>query len=141
MTNQKKQNWIDKMYGEFRAIEASNPHIFGGFVIGNRTVVVDIANPHDPQIGVARCSSEDDFNLATGIAIAYARMREYGVPDYVISNEPEPTTFGSIPVGTVFVYDAEFYTKIGAVGAVHLGTGNIVTFSRAFPVIPTNPAD
>ena len=107
----KKEKWIDYWCRAFKEEEAKNPRTVGAVVIGNTVAVMTINTTDNPRIGVAMCSPGDDFDLDTGLAIAYCRMIGMSVPDCVLIDEPEKVHVSEIEVGEHFRYNNKIYVK------------------------------
>lgn len=109
----KRAIWVQNVAKQFRNAEKTVPQTVGAVVIGNRVAVINLDTA---AIGVATCSSSDNFDLDTGLAIAYARMLGFGVPDYVI-NEYVPVEkkvcVSTLKAGQRFKYDDMFYHFCG----------------------------
>lgn len=108
----KRAEWIKRMAGYVKADEKTSPQTFGAIVIGNRVAVMNLAAG---KIGVATCSPTDDFDLDTGLAIAYARMVGRDIPQSVINGKDEPTTaaMSNLKCGQRFHYLSDNYTYCG----------------------------
>lgn len=108
----KRAEWIKRMAGYVKADESKNQDTFGAVVIGNRVAVMNLATG---KIGVATCSPTDEFDLDTGLAIAYARMVGRDIPQSVIDGKDEPTTaaMSSLKCGQRFHYLSDNYTYCG----------------------------
>lgn len=105
--NNTKENWVRTMVTKFWAEEQANPTTVGGVAVGNK-VSISYLDVDRPRIGVAKCNPTDEYDLNTGIAIAYARANGIIVPDYVLENG---IPFDEINVGTVFYEKGKKYIK------------------------------
>lgn len=110
----KRMEWIDGMAENFKERERMNPQTAGAIIIGNRIAVVDLVTS---RIGVAWCSPTDDFDLNTGLAIAYARMIGVKVPQSVIDGRDGPqkkmVCVSTLKNGQKFVFDGHDYIYCG----------------------------
>lgn len=137
----KKANWIMAKVEEFARAENANPYTIGAVVVRDRVTVLDIADTTTPKIGVAICSPDDDFDLNTGLAIAWARMTEQRVPDWVINDVPDKVCISKVRIGQHFMHDDREWvktttTKLLASGAIAcvcycIDTDNVYNFRTA----------
>lgn len=103
-----KANWIKTNANAFREREKQHPMTVGAIIIGNRVTVVDIACSDCPKIGVAICSPTDTFNLDTGLAIAWARMTDCDIPEFVLRDDaPLMVCVSTLTSGQRFRYFVE----------------------------------
>lgn len=109
--NKNKARWIEKNARAFWTEEAKTPKTIGSVVIDNTVAVMDIRTTDCPRIGVARCSSDDEFDLDTGLAIAYARMKGKTIPNFIYNDEPELVSIMDIEVGQHFRLRGRTYVK------------------------------
>lgn len=109
MTN--KEKWIANWSKAFKKVEAKSPKTVGAVVIENTVAVMTINTTDNPRIGVAKCSPNDEFDLDTGLAIAYCRMSGFSVPNYVLTDEPEKVYISELEVGEHFKYNNKTYVK------------------------------
>lgn len=107
-TMKKKNEWISTMITAFMAEEAANPTTVGAITVGRQVSVVYL-DTDKPKIGVAKCNPTDVFDLATGLAIAYARANGKTAPDYVLH---DGTPFKEVAIGTQFVHGGRRYIKV-----------------------------
>ena len=107
-TMKKKNEWISTMVTALMAAEAANPTTVGAIAVGRQVSVVYL-DIDKPKIGVAKCNPTDAFDLATGLAIAYARANGKTVPDYVLH---DGTLFKEVTIGTQFTHDGKRYIKV-----------------------------
>lgn len=122
-TMKKKNEWISTMVTALMAAEALNPTTFGAVVVGKQVSVMYL-NVEKPKIGVAKCNPSDTFDLATGLAIAYARAMGHEVPDYVLH---DGTPFKEVAIGTQFTHDGKRYIKVDNNHAYCYNDGNVYT--------------
>lgn len=109
--NKNKARWIEKNARAFWTEEAKTPKTIGSVVIDNTVAVMDIRTTDCPRIGVARCSSDDEFDLDTGLAIAYARMKGKTIPNFIYNDEPGLASIMDIEVGQHFRLRGRTYVK------------------------------
>ena len=109
MTN--KEKWIANWSEAFKKEEAKSPRTVGAVVIGNTVAVMTINTIDKPRIGVAKCSPDDNFDLDTGLAIAYCRMIGMSVPDYVLTDISKKSIC-DLKVGEHFQVYGRRYVKI-----------------------------
>lgn len=109
--NKNKTRWIEKNARAFWSEESKTPKTIGSVVIDNTVAVMDIRTTESPRIGVARCNSDDEFDLDTGLAIAYARMKGKNIPDFIYKDEPELVSIMDIEVGQHFRMRGRTYVK------------------------------
>lgn len=82
--NEKRNAWVKKTVENMRNAEKNNPCSVGAVVINNNKVVVTITKSIDnPLIGVAVCKPDDEFDLDTGIAIAYTKAKGQTLPCFI----------------------------------------------------------
>lgn len=110
MKKNMRTTWIAEMANNFKSAEKSNPSTVGGFVIGN-TVVCMVLSTEKPKIGVARCSPEDEFDLDTGIAIAWARAFHISIPDCVTAKTKSVRIF-DMKINQKFRVCGHTYVKV-----------------------------
>lgn len=84
--SKKRDNWIERVYKNFIVERNKRPNEIGSTKIGNCIAIIDVKTN---KIGIASCSPKDEFDLKTGIAIAWARFLNYTIPDWVINEEEE----------------------------------------------------
>ena len=107
----KKEKWIDYWCRAFKEEEAKTPRTVGAVVIDNTVAVMSIDTTIKPRIGVAKCSPDDDFNLDTGLAIAYCRMIGISVPDCVLNDTPK-VSICDLAIGNHYRHEGRRYVKI-----------------------------
>ena len=95
----------------FKEEEAKTPRTVGAVVIGNTVAVMSISTTVEPRIGVAKCSPDDDFDLDTGLAIAYCRMIGVSIPNCVLTDIPKKPIW-DLKVGDHFRLDGRRFVKI-----------------------------
>lgn len=95
----KRTNWIKRFSAEFHKAEQKNPMTVGGFQVGN---CVAVMNVRTGKIGTAFCSPSDDFDLETGIAIAWARMHNVKVPEWVLNDGAREIRISALKTGDIF---------------------------------------
>lgn len=122
-TMKKKNEWISTMVTALMAAEAANPTTVGAIAVGRQVSVVYL-DTDKPKIGVAKCNPTDVFDLATGLAIAYARANGKAVPDYVLH---DGTSFKEVAIGTQFTHDGKRYIKVDNNHAYCYNDGNVYT--------------
>lgn len=120
-TRTKKNEWISTMVTAFTAEEAASPKTVGAIVV-DRQVSIIYLDTDKPKIGVAKCNPTDAFDLATGLAIAYARANGKTVPDYVLH---DGTPFTEVAIGTQFVHGDKRYIKVDNIRAYCYNDGNV----------------
>ena len=119
-TMKKKNEWISAMVNAFMAAETTN---LTTVVVGRQVAVVYL-DTDKPKIGVAKCNPTDVFDLATGLAIAYARANGKTVPDYVLHDD---TPFREVAIGTQFTHDGKRYIKVDDYRAYCYDDGGVYT--------------
>lgn len=110
--NNNRTKWVNSMVARFLAMEASNPKSIGAIVV-DRQVSVVFLDTKDPKIGVAKCNPSDEFDINTGVAIAYARATGRKVPDFVL-NDDDTVAFTKVKIGEIFDYQNNTYIKISS---------------------------
>lgn len=120
-TMKKKNEWISTMVTALIAEEVANPTTVGAITVGKQVSAVYL-DTDKPKIGVAKCNPTDVFDLATGLAIAYARANGKPIPDYVLH---DGTPFREVAIGTQFTRDGKRYIKIDNNHAYCYNDGNI----------------
>lgn len=105
----KKEKWVKKMSDSFYEIENLTPKTVGAIQIDNTIAVMEIGSTTNPGIGVAKCSPEDSFDYDTGIAIAYARMRNFAIPEYVLTDK---IPLMKVARGQHFIAEGKHYVKV-----------------------------
>lgn len=109
---ERKENWCYVVAEEARKLEAANPTSVGAVVMPDRVIWVDTRKLDKPRIGVSKCNlDEDEFDLDTGLAIAYTRAIGGLVPHYVLDDE-ERVEVQSLPIDSTFELDGECYVKV-----------------------------
>lgn len=76
MTRKQFDEWAGKIA---KMVVKSSRYDYNSF--NNGTIVV--LDTRTGKVGVARLHSDDDYNLLTGVAIAYARIRGMEIPKIV----------------------------------------------------------
>lgn len=76
MTRKQFDEWAGKIA---KMVVKSSRYNYNSF--NNGTIVV--LDTRTGKVGVARLHSDDDYNLLTGVAIAYARIRGMEIPKIV----------------------------------------------------------
>lgn len=122
-TMKKKNEWISAMVTALMAAEAANPTTVGAIAVGRQVSVVYL-DTDKPKIGVAKCNPTDVFDLAIGLAIAYARANGKAVPDYVLH---DGTPFKEVAIGKQFTHDGKRYIKVDNNHAYCYNDGNVYT--------------
>ena len=107
-TMKKKNEWISAMVTALMAAEAANPQLSVLPLSADRVSVVYL-DTDKPKIGVAKCNPTDTFDLATGLAIAYARANNILVPSYVLN---DGTPFTEVGIGARFTEKGKKYIKV-----------------------------
>lgn len=107
----KKEKWVKKMSDSFYGMENHTPKTVGAIQIDNTIAVMEIGSTTSPRIGVAKCSPEDRFDYDTGIAIAYARMQNFTIPEYVLADK---IPLIKVKYGQHFITNGKHYVKISA---------------------------
>ena len=127
-TMKKKNEWISAMVNAFMAAETTN---LTTVVVGRQVAVVYL-DTDKPKIGVAKCNPTDVFNLATGLAIAYARANGKAVPDYVLH---DCTPFKEVAIGTQFTLDSKRYIKVDNNQSYCYNDGNVYYVPSLYLVV------
>lgn len=81
---EKRKNWVNKMLFEKKEMEDSRC-IFSVKIIRNITILtlVDWRQEGKIYTSWAICSPQDEFDEKTGIAVAYAKMFDIKIPEYI----------------------------------------------------------
>ena len=108
---ERKENWCYAVAESARKLEAANPTSVGAIVMPDRIIWADTRKLDKPLIGVAKCSPENEFDLDTGLAIAYARAYNDHIPDFVLDSD-ERVEVRSLKVDDTFELDGECYVKV-----------------------------
>lgn len=106
----KRTNWIKTMRDKLREEGNRSPKIIDVIAVGRRVAVINLVTK---AIGVATCSPTDEYDSTTGMAIAYARMKGWGVPDYVINGTDNLVCVSTLKAGQRFRYGGNIYHFIG----------------------------
>lgn len=95
----KRTNWIKRFSADFHKAEQKNPMTVGGIQVGN---CVTVMNVRTGKMGSAFCSPADEFDLETGIAIAWARMHGVKVPEWVLNDGVKEVDISTLKNGDIF---------------------------------------
>ena len=83
--NERKNAWVKETVARMRTAEKNDPASVGAVIVNNEKVIVTITkNIDNPRIGVAMVSGNDEFDLDTGLAIAYAKAMGEELPCFII---------------------------------------------------------
>lgn len=77
--NCRKNEWIAKIYNYYTKDKQST------YIPHDKTICVVIFDGIYSKMGIAICNKKDDFDLKTGIAIAYARAKGIEIPKEVLA--------------------------------------------------------
>ena len=112
MKNECRENWIYLMAESARKLEAENPNAVGAIVMPDRVIWIDTRKLNKPIVGVAKCNmDEDEFDLDTGLAIAYARAEGIKVPECVL-NKDKTVELRSLAIDDVFELGSDKYVVV-----------------------------
>lgn len=81
---EKRKNWVNKMLFEKKEMEEPC-YTFSVKIIRNITILtlVDWRQEGKIYTSWAICSPQDEFDEKTGIAVAYAKMFDIEIPEYI----------------------------------------------------------
>lgn len=87
MNKKEFEKWVDETVKKYNA-DFKALHLYrvetGKIIEGNKIIVLDTKTG---KTGMARCHKDDKFDFKTGLAIAYARLKGWKIPEV----EEEPT--------------------------------------------------
>lgn len=82
--NERRNAWVKETVARMRTAEKNDPASVGAVIVNNEKVIVTITkNIDNPRIGVAMVNGNDDFDLDTGLAIAYTKARGQELPCFI----------------------------------------------------------
>ena len=80
---EKRKNWVNEMLFEKKEMEESR-YTFSVKFIRNITILTMVSwISQKVYISCAICSPQDEFDEKTGIAVAYARLFNKEIPEYI----------------------------------------------------------
>jgi hypothetical protein len=83
--NERKNAWVKETVARMRTAEKNDPASVGAVIVNNEKVIVTITkNIDNPRIGVAMVNDNDEFDLDTGLAIAYAKAMGEELPCFIV---------------------------------------------------------
>ena len=82
--NERKNAWVKETVARMRTAEKNDPSAVGAVIVNNEKVIVTITkNIDNPRIGVAMVNGNDEFDLNTGLAIAYTKAKGQELPCFI----------------------------------------------------------
>ena len=82
--NERRNAWVKETVARMRTAEKNDPASVGAVIVNNEKVIVTITkNIDNPRIGVAMVNGNDDFDLDTGLAIAYTKAKGQELPCFI----------------------------------------------------------
>lgn len=82
--NERKNAWVKETVARMRTAEKNDPASVGAVIVNNEKVIVTITkNIDNPRIGVAMVNGNDEFDLDTGLAIAYTKAMDKELPCFI----------------------------------------------------------
>ena len=82
--NERKNAWVKETVARMRTAEKNDPASVGAVIVNNEKVIVTITkNIDNPRIGVAMVNGNDEFDLDTGLAIAYTKAMDEELPCFI----------------------------------------------------------
>lgn len=82
--NERKNAWVKETVARMRTAEKNDPTSVGAVIVNNEKVIVTITkNIDNPRIGVAMVNGNDEFDLDTGLAIAYTKAKGQELPCFI----------------------------------------------------------
>ena len=82
--NERKNAWVKETVARMRTAEKNDPTSVGAVIVNNEKVIVTITkNIDNPRIGVAMVNGNDEFDLDTGLAIAYTKAMDKELPCFI----------------------------------------------------------
>ena len=83
--NERRNAWVKETVARMRNAEKNDPASVGAVIVNNEKVIVTITKSIDnPRIGVAMVNDNDEFDLDTGLAIAYAKAMDEELPCFIV---------------------------------------------------------
>ena len=80
---EKRKNWVNEMLFEKKEMEESR-YTFSVKFIRNITILTLVDwRKEETYTSCAFCSPQDEFDERVGIAVAYARMLDIEIPEYI----------------------------------------------------------
>ena len=118
--NERRNAWVKETVARMRTAEKNDPASVGAVIVNNEKVIVTITkNIDNPRIGVAMVNGNDEFDLDTGLAIAYTKAKGGELPCFITCDgcdededdnegdnedyESELLTLDDIKIGTRFI--------------------------------------
>ena len=157
--NERKNAWVKETVARMRTAEKNDPTSVGAVIVNNEKVIVTITkNIDNPRIGVAMVNDNDEFDLDTGLAIAYTRAMDEELPcfitcdgcdddyeddDYYDDDEDEDydedddenyIEFGEISIGSKFIDDGDLYIKVSEDKAYYYNDKKVTDFDEGYVV-------
>ena len=82
--NERRNAWVKETVARMRTAEKNDPASVGAVIVNNEKVIVTITkNIDNPRIGVAMVNDNDEFDLDTGLAIAYTKAKGQELPCFI----------------------------------------------------------
>ena len=82
--NERRNAWVKETVARMRIAEKNDPASVGAVIVNNEKVIVTITkNIDNPRIGVAMVNGNDEFDLDTGLAIAYTKAKGGELPCFI----------------------------------------------------------
>jgi hypothetical protein len=82
--NKRRNAWVKETVARMRTAEKNDPTSVGAVIVNNEKVIVTITkNIDNPRIGVAMVNGDDEFDLDTGLAIAYTKAKGQELPCFI----------------------------------------------------------
>lgn len=135
----KKEKWVQQMMIKFE----KDPRAKHNWKRKDNVVEVTYSNNrYNIKMGRSFCCPEDNFDLQTGIAIAYARLIDEEIPAYVLRDK---FNINDIATGQLFdlVRNQERYCKVkeakGGYTCTNIKTGKRLIVHENEEVIPFYP--
>jgi hypothetical protein len=97
MTKKEFKKWVDEMVRKYNAdfkVLCLNGEGTGYIIEENKIIVLDAKTG---KTGMARCHEDDKFKFETGLAIAYARLKGFEVPEI-----EEESNFERVEKGKIY---------------------------------------
>lgn len=83
--NERRNAWVKETVARMRTAEKNDPTSVGVVIVNNEKVIVTITkNIDNPRIGVAMVNGNDEFDLDTGLAIAYTKAKGQELPCFIV---------------------------------------------------------
>ena len=144
--NERKNAWVKETVARMRTAEKNDPASVGAVIVNNEKVIVTITkNIDNPRIGVAMVNGNDEFDLDTGLAIAYTKAKDEELPCFIKcdgcddydedeDDDEDYIEFGEINIGTKFIDDGDLYIKASEDKAYYYNDKKVVDFDEGYVV-------